>query len=155
MRSISIGIISLVLACTLTQCKPKLNNFTSVANIDPEGWAYGDAVEFTSSQRDTSATGLISIAVRHTNLYPLTQLWLELTVADSLSAQVDTIAMNLADDSGRWLGHGIGSDFQLDDTIAHQYTIVKPATLQVRHIMHTPLLRGIEQIGISFTEITH
>lgn len=143
----------MVIAMAMTSCRPKVNDSSTVANIDPDGWKYGNAVEADISPADSAATGNLTLSIRHTNLYIYSNIWLELTVSDSLRETTDTLCITMAEPSGRWLGHGIGTDFQLSDTVDHSFTLHRPAKVRVRHIMRDDNLQGIEQIGISFTQI--
>ncbi len=136
----------------LTSCKPKVNDSSIVINVPSQGWDYGKALQADISPSDSVATGQMAIALRHTNLYLYSNIWLEVTVTDSLTTTIDTLNITLADPSGRWLGRGIATDFQLSDTIPHQYTLHRPATAKVRHIMRDDMLKGVEQLGITFTQ---
>ena len=151
-KAVTTILIAMVIAMAMTSCKPRLNDSSKVINIDPDGWSYGEAVEADISPADSVADGRLAISLRHTNLYLYSNIWLEVTVNDSLGAVTDTLCLPMADPSGRWLGRGIGTDFQLCDTLPQLLRLHRPASARVRHIMRDDQLQGIEQIGISFTQ---
>lgn len=121
-------------------------------SIPPEGWAYGSEFEFapTPQPADSRGTGRIAVAVRHTNGYRYSNLWLELAtpVPDTDSMRIDTINVPLADIYGKWHGRGVGVSFVTVDTLAatYAYDLDRPARL--RHIMRVDTLHDIEQIGL-------
>lgn len=119
-------------------------------SIDPEGWAYDSPVAFTPALRDSSATGSLAMSVRHTNRYPYSNIYVEVSINDSVATRCDTFNIVLADEFGRWYGRGIGTDFQLSDTLYRGLTLTSPAHISVRHVMRADLLPDIEQIGITF-----
>ncbi len=128
--------------------KPLLpQGFSSYQDIDPKGWAYDDALTFTTD----SVAGDLTVAIRHSVDYPYRNLWLEITRrgADS-SARVirDTIDMELADPFGLWRGNGIGASRQVEATVARGISLDSASTVTVRHIMRLDTLQGIRQAGI-------
>lgn len=122
-------------------------------SIDPEGWAYDSPVAFAPELRDSVVTGNLALSVRHTNRYPYSNIYVEVTVGDSTALRRDTFNIILADEFGRWFGRGIGTDFQLSDTLYRRLTLTAPATISVRHVMRNDLLPDIEQIGITFDAV--
>lgn len=119
-------------------------------SIDPDGWAYDSPVAFAPELRDSAVTGNLALSVRHTNRYPYSNIYVEVSVNDSVSSRRDTFNIVLADEFGRWFGRGIGTDFQLSDTLYRGLTLTSPAKISVRHVMRADLLPDIEQIGITF-----
>ena len=60
--------------------------------LGPDGWAYGDTIRFFNSEADTVALdGSLAVAVRHTNGYPYSNLWLEITLPEADTVRVDKI----------------------------------------------------------------
>lgn len=122
-------------------------------SIDPKGWAYDLPVDFAPELRDSTVTGNLALSVRHTNRYPYSNIYVEVTVNDSTAFRRDTFNIILADEFGRWFGRGIGTDFQLSDTLYRQLTLTAPAAISVRHVMRNDILPDIEQIGITFDAV--
>lgn len=150
-RILSVVMLS---ALVFTACRQSPEYYGDFRFIDPVGWTYGDTLTFIPEINDSIATGTLSIALRHTNEYLYSNIWVETITSDSLSSRTDTLDITLADEFGHWLGRGIGTDFQTTDTIAASITLRPPVTVKVRHIMRTDMLEGIEQVGIVFHE-TH
>lgn len=136
----------------LSGCRMGPNDYSCYHDISPDGWLYGDTLKYSFATRDTASTGDLVLSLRHTNDYIYSNIFLEVTVADSVGSTRDTLAITLADDFGRWYGRGIGTDFQVSDTIADGVTLRRPVNISVRHIMRDEVLAEIEQVGISFVE---
>lgn len=143
---------AVVFAGLLCGCKPKVNDFINYENIDPSGWKYGEKVTFHPEQTDSCVEGRLDLALRHTNDYPYRNLWLEVTSSDSVNTRIDTVNILLSDVYGNWYGTGIGTDFQIEKTIADSLKFFPPISIDVRHIMRVDNLEGVEQIGVTFTE---
>ncbi|MDE6756063.1 MAG: gliding motility lipoprotein GldH [Muribaculaceae bacterium] len=148
------ALLSLLIAALtgLSGCRMGPNDYSCYHDIDPDGWRYGDTLRYNLDPRDSLITGDIVLSLRHTNDYIYSNIFLEVIVADSLGSRCDTLAVTLADDFGRWYGRGIGTDYQVSDTVARRITLRRPVTIGVRHIMRDEVLTDIEQIGISFVE---
>lgn len=152
-HSLSALLLSTIVALIgLSGCKMGHNDYSHFHNIDINGWAYGDTLIYNFTPKDSVVTGDLTLSLRHTNDYIYSNIFLEVTLSDSTSSQCDTLAITLADNFGRWHGRGIGTDFQISDTIASGTTLHKPINIAVRHIMRDDVLKEIEQIGISFVE---
>lgn len=95
--------------------------------------------------------GALALAVRHTNGYPYSNLWLEITIPQADTALVDTVDIRLADPFGQWYGTGIGVSYQRVDTVYPHINILPGAPVTLRHIMRVDTLAEIEQIGLIFT----
>lgn len=131
-------------ACT----SPERSDFQSLPS---EGWAYGDTLRFFAQGVDTlAADGALAVAVRHTNGYPYSNLWLEISLPQADTVQADTVDIRLADPFGRWFGTGIGVSYQHVDTVYPRISIPGGAPVTVRHIMRVDTLADIEQIGLIF-----
>lgn len=146
-------LFSLIAALTgLSGCRMGPNDFSMYHDIDSTGWQYGDTLKYTFVPADSVVTGDMALSLRHTNDYIYSNIFLEVTITDSLTSRCDTLAVTLADDFGRWHGRGIGTDFQITDTIARGATFRRPVNIGVRHIMRDEVLPEVEQVGISFVE---
>lgn len=146
-------LFSLIAALTgLSGCRMGPDDFSMYHDIDSAGWQYGDTLKYTFVPADSVVTGDMALSLRHTNDYIYSNIFLEVTITDSLTSRCDTLAVTLADDFGRWHGRGIGTDFQVTDTIARGVTLRRPVNISVRHIMRDEVLPEVEQVGISFVE---
>jgi len=136
----------------LSGCRMSPNDYSMYNSIGDDGWLYGDTLKYEFVPGDSIVTGDVTLSLRHTNDYIYSNIFLEVTVTDSLSARRDTLAITLADDFGRWQGRGIGTDFQVSDTVARNVTLHRPVKIGVRHIMRDNVLENVEQVGVSFVE---
>ncbi len=129
------------------------NYFSAFHTFGDSKWDYLMPVDLTvDTLRDSVATGgTLLLALRHTNGYEYSNVWLELSYPDTDSSmRADTLNINLADAYGRWRGHGTGPSVQVTDTIARNFTIRRGERLRLRHIMRMDTLANIEQVGIVF-----
>ncbi len=149
MRNLLIVILSVFIAvsCSLPR---EQGNFVSVG---ADGWRYGDTVSLAAAPADSTdsiARGVLALAVRHTDAYEFSNIWVEVSYLGVDSLQRDTFNIRLADDFGRWLGTGIGVGFQKVDTLSRNFTFNTRIPVSVRHIMRADTLPDIEQIGLIF-----
>lgn len=142
----------IVALTVMTGCRMGPNDFSEYHTLGDSDWRYGEILNYDFTPRDSIVTGDISLSLRHSNDYIYSNIYLEVTVADSLQHRCDTLALTLADNFGRWQGRGIGTDFQVSDTVAKGITLRRPIKIAVRHIMRDEVLENIEQVGVSFVE---
>lgn len=118
--------------------------------IDNSKWEKNKEYYFTFEVEDISVPYDMSLEVRNNNLYPYQNLWLfcneELPFGP---LQRDTIECVLADEYGKWHGHGI-SLFQSSFPIRKQYTFPLKGqyTFSFRQGMRDDTLIGIQEIGL-------
>jgi gliding motility-associated lipoprotein GldH len=131
-------------------CGSKNVAFCDFKELPKEGWAYGDTISFpTDEMDDSTAVGHIAVAIRHTNNYPYSNIWLEVTHLDSNSRpHRDTINLVLADIYGRWKGQGFGASYQFSESTASISNIMRGQPITVRHIMRVDTINGIEHLGV-------
>ncbi len=141
-------VILLFVALLLTAaCNGRENSYSEYHRLRQDIWKFGDAVWFKPVHADSICEGAFVVALRHDSSYPYTALCLE--VSYESGCRPDTIDIQVADDYGKWLGRGIGTSFQLTDTlppVAH----VSGAKVTMRHLMRTDTLRGVNQVGLFF-----
>ncbi len=142
----------LIMLLCLGACAPGHNDYSQFHNIPNEGWCYNDTLIFSPKPTDSTATGLMTLALRHSNDYIYSNIWVEVGYNTTNGHQkIDTLNILLADIYGRWYGKGLGASFQIQDTISPDMQIAKDSPITVRHIMRTDTLLGIEQVGLIFT----
>ena len=143
-------ILAAIATAVLAGCTA--SGHSDFSSLGPDGWAYGDTLRFFGSDADSVALdGSLAVAVRHTNGYPYSNLWLEITLPEADTVRVDTVDIRLADTFGRWYGTGIGVSYQRVDTIYPSITIAAGAPVTVRHIMRVDTVTDIEQVGLIIT----
>ncbi len=133
----------------LGACAPKHSDYSHFETLSDQGWAYGDTVTFTPAKIEHEGLRRLAVAVRHNNDYEYSNLWLEITLSDSLTVRRDTVNIILADRFGRWKGSGIGPSIQTQATVSPDMNITGESQVAVRHVMRVDTLRGIDQIGIT------
>ncbi len=141
----------LILAAIITISACSDTERSAFSDIDAPGWRYGDTITFIPSDTAVCAAGAIAVAVRHTNGYEYSNLWVELTYTSPDTTVADTFNIVLADDFGHWRGKGVGIGYQVVDTLLRDVTIDTSAPMLLRHVMRTDTLQDIQQIGIIFT----
>lgn len=144
-------LISLALLCA---CAPGTRDYSRWANMPPEGWLYADTVSLlpvdtSLTDNDSVVSGGLKVALRHSNAYPFSNIWLELTYhTDGRRMVRDTVNIPLADVYGRWLGSGFGAAYQREALVSPSAVIDLTRPVALRHIMRVDTLCGVEQVGI-------
>ncbi len=129
------------------------NYFSAFETFPTQEWDYGAPAHFhVDTLRDSIARGgALMLSLRHTAGYAYSNIWLELGYPDSDSTlRTDTFCIVLADNFGRWRGHGTGPSVQLTDTLIKDFTLRRGSEITLRHIMRTDTLSDIEQAGIIY-----
>ena len=129
------------------------NRFSDFADIAPSGWLYSEPVDFVPDTLLDSICprGTLLVSVRHSRQYVYSNLWLEVSYADTdTTRRVDTVNVILARPDGSWLGKGMGLSMEKLDTVATGYPLVMCRPLRLRHIMRTDTLEGIERVGLVY-----
>lgn len=142
----------MAMAAALSGCEPMTGSPADFATLPAEGWAYADTLRLEPGLPDSTATGRIAVAVRHTNGYLYRNLWLEISANPADSLPPDTVNMELCDSYGRWYGTGTGVSYMAADTLPGHYTLTRGKPLHVRHIMRADTLHDVEQIGLIFID---
>ncbi|MDE7427143.1 MAG: gliding motility lipoprotein GldH [Muribaculaceae bacterium] len=141
----------------LSSCSLRHNDYSEYCTFDNNAWAYDSVLTFTPELKDDSARGSLEIALRHTNAYPYSNIFLEISYPvecspDSVCVKYDTIEVELSDVYGKWYGKGSRLSYQLRKPLASGVTLYNKKPVQVRHLMRADTLREIEQVGLFFTE---
>ena len=139
-----------IVALALTACVKYQPAHSEWQTISAGGWPYGDTLRFNADRADSAAVGGVALAVRHTDSYAYSNLWLEVAYTHADSTVADTFNLVLADEFGRWHGKGSGVTFQFTDTVALSRRPDTASVIVVRHIMRVDTLHGIEQVGIAY-----
>lgn len=116
--------------------------------VPSEALAYTDTIGFTLANLDTIPGKNIYVAVVHSDDYPYSNLWLEVTYEDSLQSVCDTVALTMADEYGKWQGNAIGSTYQIEAVACPDIRPLSDSHVKVRHIMRADTLKGITRLGV-------
>lgn len=99
-----IVVILFALSCTHERL------FDKTVKLPSEGWAADNSYRFNVNVADTSVFYDVNIHLRNTAQYKYSNLWLFIeTTAPNGNSLRDTVEFMLADESGRWLGMGLGN----------------------------------------------
>ncbi len=163
-------ILALFSALAIISCNGKGEDPGQFIDIDPQGWVYGDYIEFqlpadtdfvhenapdesnlpdndTISHRPANSSTL-ELTVRHTDAYEFANLWIEISYPTGDTIARDSFDIVLADRFGRWNGNGMGLSFQTTKTLETRHKLKDASKLRIRHIMRIDTLRNIEQLGL-------
>lgn len=138
-------------ACFIGACNEN-TVYHSYQPIPDEGWEKSDTLSFQVTLADSIPTTLRLFAeVRNRTKYPYHDLHLFISqnLQDSTVWRTDTIAISLADSTGRWMGKGWGSIYQ-SDTFVKSVRPQHPGnyTIKVMHGMKDETLQGLNDVGI-------
>ena len=138
-------------ACLTTACNDH-TVYHSYQSLPGEGWKKSDTLSFQIPVADSIPTTFrIFAEVRNRSEYPYRNLHLCISqnLIDSLTWKTDTLAISLADSTGRWLGHGWGSLYQSEVFIKSVRSLRSgKRTIKVYSAMKDGKLTGLNDIGI-------
>lgn len=93
----------------MTSCDRQMV-FDDFQHIDEESWQWEAPADFIFSMEDTATFHNILIRLRHTTDYPLSNLYMFVHLeGPSGQTMTDTINFILAENSGKWIGKGVGN----------------------------------------------
>lgn len=117
----------------------------------PDQWLdYDVGATLVKNGTDTVGPYDVLLTVRHTDAYPGRMLWLAVeTTLASGAVSTDTLSLQVASPSGKWLGSGTHSLYTLTDTIARGISPGSAYTVSVAHATRPDSLPGIADIGIT------
>ncbi len=137
--------------CLMAACNEN-TVYHSYQSLPNEGWGKSDTLSFQCPVTDSIPGTLRLFAeVRNRSEYPYRNLYLFIheNLLDSTVWRTDTIAVNLADSTGRWTGNGWGSIYQTAVFVKS----VRPLhpgnyTVKIVHGMQDEKLTGLNDVGI-------
>jgi gliding motility-associated lipoprotein GldH len=84
--------------------------FDQYQRIENDRWSWEDSIDFLVPIQDTTSAHDILIQLRHTTDYPLSNLYMFVDIkGPSGQTMKDTINFILAENSGKWIGKGVGN----------------------------------------------
>jgi gliding motility-associated lipoprotein GldH len=119
--------------------------------IPEASWEKDHVLSFRVDMEDTLQAHHISINVRNTSAYPMSNLFLFVSIVspDGLFNR-DTIQFHLAEPSGKWVGKGFGSIYS--NRFRYKNNVRFPVTgsyhFTIEHGMRTDRLEGISDVGL-------
>jgi len=143
--------LGLLLVLLIPGCKQGIV-YSHTESIDPEGWKSANFKSFEIMIEDTVNAHSIDLHLRNDGRYAYSNLFLFIrTYAPTGASIVDTIECRMADKSGKWLGRGIGGQYQ--QTIPYKKDVIFPFkgkyTIEVEHGMRANPLPEIKDLGLT------
>lgn len=121
------------------------------SEIKNASWQQNDGRKFSFEVEDTSLIYSVLINLRNNNDYPFSNIYLfvEMT-SPSEKYFMDTLQFNLADQTGKWLGSGIGNIWQNHIPLVEGVKMNEIGTYRIvlNHGMRQESLPGITDVGI-------
>lgn len=115
-------------------------------------WHLDSIANFDIEVDDTAAVYMVYLKMRHNQNYPYRNIWFFRTIKSKRGIEyTDTINYVIADESGKWLGKGIGELKHVImpfKTEALQLKRSGKYTFEVQHGMKDSLLPGVTEIGL-------
>ena len=140
-----LGIILIISGCDSSMVYDKSNSIKDTV------WNRNSRQEFFVEITDTTDYNNIYVNLRHTGLYPYSNLYIFLkTTLPSGQSSTDTLEMILADDNGRWYGSGLGDvkSYSIPYRNKVKFTHSGLYIFEIEHAMRDADLKGILNVGI-------
>jgi gliding motility-associated lipoprotein GldH len=125
--------------------------YEEYTEIKDYNWQSKDAVRFEFEIDDTASLHNVYINVRHANMYQFNNLWLFVkSSAPNGQTNVDTVECVLADNSGKWLGDGMGDiwDIQIPWRMGVRFPVKGKYIVEYKQGMRVDVLPGIMDVGL-------
>lgn len=145
-------LIALLLVCLFASCGNRQTYLHTYQAIPDRGWHVTDSLLFPIPVQLSDTTFNVQLEVRHNVNYNYKNLPLLVECIRQSTDTVlskDTVNMVLMDESGNWLGKGIGRLLQLESSLG-TLQIARSDTCHVRvmHLNPDTLLDGISDVGL-------
>lgn len=142
------GLFVAILTSLLFSCEQKAiyDQYQAIENIT---WEKSKEYYFSFQIDDISIPYNLTFQVRNNNIYPYQNLWLFCNEEQPIGPLLrDTIECTLADELGKWHGHGV-SLFLSSFPIRSNYIFPHKGqyTFSFRQGMRDNALRGVQEIG--------
>lgn len=144
--SFGILLAFMLLACNFNDIYEK------VVDIPKSEWDKKKAASFQVPVTDTLTSHDIYLNVRNNNDYLYSNLFVFVTlIAPNGKSVKDTIEITLADEKGKWLGHGFSGVWSTKQVYKRQVRFSQPGIykINIQQGMRDDILRGIPDIGIN------
>jgi gliding motility-associated lipoprotein GldH len=143
-------LVGCVLLITMLSCN-KNGMFNEYKTIPQAVWNRDSLVVFQITVTDTVQRHNLFLNVRNDIDYKYSNLWLfvEIIQPGDTTAVIDTFEFTLADQTGKWLGHGFGG-VKTNEMLFKRnvyFPLAGNYELQIQHGMRGKLLEGITDIG--------
>jgi gliding motility-associated lipoprotein GldH len=108
-RKVNLLVLLLIVMLLHVSCDKQMV-FDEFHRIENGSWGWDEPVHFSFRMDDTVTLHDLQIQLRHTTDYPLSNLYMFVHVeGPSGRRMTDTIQFILAENSGKWVGKGVGN----------------------------------------------
>lgn len=145
----------LLMILLITSCTSK-DVYLQYFPVNESGWSKDSIFTFDIQINDSTTDFNLYVNIRNRGEYPYQNLWLflEKISPDSVVTR-DTIEFYLADNSGKWLGSGAGSTFEMP--VLYQQNIKFQTTgtyhYKITQGMRDSVLAGINDVGMRLERV--
>ena len=136
-------------------CKSK-SIYDNVYDIQRGEWQKNQVVKFDVPIVDTIHGYNLFFEIRNTNEYSYSNLFLFVTTTSPNKAtKKDTIEITLADEKGKWLGHGLGGIRSNELMFKNNIRFPVPGfyKVEIAQGMRDDVLRGIIDVGLKIEKV--
>lgn len=125
--------------------------YESYKAISQSGWHKDSVKQFNFTIEDTLQSHNLYINLRNKGNYPNSNIWLFLSINSPNGTNLtDTVEFTLADNTGKWMGSGIGDLF--DNQFKYRSNVFFPNSgkysFNIQHGMRSEYLKGIRDVGV-------
>lgn len=140
----------LALACglLLTACGPDYS-FRETRELPPAGWAYADSLRYAFRIDDSTQVYDLHLLVDHTEALPFQNVYVRLTtVFPGGERRTEVVSLQLAENTGTWLGDCRGEACTLDIPIQQgaYFSQVGPYELTLTQYTRRDTLPGVRAL---------
>ena len=157
MKKKSLFLFSIFISTLLFQSCEKNRVFEKHISIEKSSWKNSDKIKLEVDVQDTSATYNVYINVRHSTIYPYSNLWVMITTTSpDGNLQKQRVEINLANEEGAWHGEGMGDVWDLKYLAQQNAIFNKKGTysFEFEQIMRQDPLPGIMAMGLRVEQTT-
>lgn len=151
-------LIAFILMLTISCSRNRNVLFTDSAVMPGATWSLFDIPDFRIPVNDTLARTNVFFNIRTGSAYPFRNIWLFITATapDGKNIMTDTLQYDLADQKGRWYGHGIGDIHELKLPFRQNVFFPMKGTyhFRIQHGMRIGNLKGVYDIGVRVEKIS-
>lgn len=143
-------IFSCILLLILLDCCQMNELYDVTVAFSDDSWSYDQMVDFEFTVPDTAKSYDLFLQLRNSGLYSYSNIWLFVeTKAPNGNVLRDTLEIMLADETGKWLGKGIGNVNEMQVCYKQNAYFLNRGIFKVsiQHAMRDSVLTGIMDLG--------
>jgi gliding motility-associated lipoprotein GldH len=148
-------ILGLFAVLALASCN-KNTVYDDFKELPAKGWSKDSSAVFTVPVKDINSSYRVLINVRNRGDYKTQNLWLFLSFQrPDKTIKQDTVECYLADNSGKWLGSGFGSLYEMPVLYLKDMKFSQAGnyTFTIKQGMRDSVLVGINDIGLEVQKV--